>query len=97
MTRLKCEESYRFIKQAYNLEDVRVLSYTALWNMMVLVQGVFYFLSAELGKNLKLNILLKKLFEKAKRFFEIPQFRQYAIADGIYKILFSSKQESFPK
>jgi hypothetical protein len=97
LTRWKCEESYRFIKQAYNLEDIRVLSYTALRNMMVLVQAVFYFVSAELGKNLKLNILLKKLFEKAKRFFEIPDFRQYAIADGIYKILFSSQTGIFPQ
>ena len=53
LTRWKCEESYRFIKQAYNLEDVRVLSYTALRNMMVLVQAVFYFVSAELGKKLE--------------------------------------------
>ena len=45
--------------------------------------------SAELGKNLKLSILLKKLFKKAKRVFEIPEFRQYPIAGGIYKILFS--------
>ena len=97
LTRWKCEESYRFIKQAYDLEDVRVLSYTALRNMMVLVQAVFYFVSAELGKNLRLNILLKKLFEKAKRFFEIPEFRQYAIADGIYKILFSSQTGIFPR
>jgi len=97
LTRWKCEESYRFIKQAYNLEDVRVLSYIALRNMMVLVQAVFYFVSAELGKKLKLNILLKKLFEKAKRFFEIPEFRQYAIADGIYKILFGSQTGIFSK
>ena len=97
LTRWKCEESYRFIKQAYNLEDVRVLGYTALRNMMVLVQAIFYFVSAELGKNLKLNILLKKLFEKAKRFFEIPEFKQYAIADGIYKILFSSETGIFPQ
>ncbi len=90
LTRWKCEESYRFIKQAYNLEDVRVLSYTALRNMVVLVQAVFYFVSVELGKKLKLNILLKRIYEKAKRFFEIPDFRQYAIADGIYRILFAS-------
>ena len=96
LTRWKCEESDRFIKQAYQLEDVRVLSYTALRNMMVLVQAVFYFVSAELGKKLKLNILLKKLFEKARRFFEIPEFKQYAIADGIYKILFSSHTGIFP-
>jgi hypothetical protein len=96
LTRWKCEESYRFIKQAYNLEDVRVLSYTALRNMVVLVQAVFYFVSVELGKKLKLNILLKKIFEKAKRFFEIPEFKQYAIADGIYQILFASKTGIIP-
>ena len=96
LTRWKCEESYRFIKQAYNLEDIRVLSYTALRNMVTLVQAVFYFVSVELGKKLKLTILLKKICEKAKRFFEIPDFRQYAIADGIYKILFSSKNGIFP-
>jgi hypothetical protein len=78
LTRWKCEESYRFIKQGYNLEDVRVMSYTALRNVVVLVQAVFYFVSVELGKKVKLNILLKKIFEKAKRFFEIPEFRQYA-------------------
>jgi hypothetical protein len=96
LTRWKCEESYRFIKQAYNLEDVRVLSYTALRTMVVLVQAVFYFISVELGKKLKLNILLKKIYEKAKRFFEIPDFRHYAIADGIYRILFASKTGILP-
>jgi len=96
LTRWKCEESYRFIKQAYNLEDVRVLSYTALRNMMALVQAVFHFVSVELGKKLKLNILLKKIFEKAKRFFEIPDFKQYAIADGIYKVLFASRTGIIP-
>jgi hypothetical protein len=96
LTQWKREESYRFIKQAYNLEDVRVLSYTALRNMMVFVQAVFYFVSVELGKKLKLNILLKKIFEKAKRFFEIPDFKQYAIADGIYKVLFASRTGIIP-
>jgi len=64
--------------------------------MMVLVQAVFYFVSVGLGKKLKLNILLKKIYEKAKRFFEIPDFRQYAIGDGIYRILFASKTGIMP-
>ena len=93
LTRWKCDESYRFIKQAYNLEDIRLLSYTGLRNMIALVQAVFYFISVELGKKLKLNILLKKIYEKAKRFFEIPDFKQYAIADGIYRILFSYRPD----
>jgi hypothetical protein len=91
LTRWKCEESYRFIKQGYNLEDIRVLGYTSLRNLMVMVQAVFFFVSVELGRKLKLNILLKKVYEKAKRFFEIPQFKQYAIADGIYRLLFGQK------
>jgi len=48
------------------------------------------------GKKLKLSLLLKKTVEKAKRFFEIPDFRQYAIADGINKLLFSSKTGIIP-
>ncbi len=96
LTRWKHEESYRFIKQAYNLEDIRVLSYTAWRKMVVLVQAVFYFIIVEFGKKLKLNILLKRIYEKAKRFFEIPDFRQYAIADGIYRILFASKTVIMP-
>jgi len=96
LSRWKCEESYRFIKQVYNLEDVRVLSYTALRNMMVLVQAVFYFISVELGRKLKPNILPKKIYEKANRVSEIPDFRKYAIAYGIYRILFASKTGIMP-
>jgi hypothetical protein len=100
LTGWKCEESCRFIKQGYNLEDVRVLAYASLRNLMVMVQAVFYFVSVELGRKLNLNILLKRVYEKAKRFFEIPDFRQYAVADGIYRILFGQKsglQEKSPK
>lgn len=63
LPRWKCEQSYRFVNQAYNFEDIRVLRYTALRNMMVLVQAVCYFVSVPLGKKLKLNFLLKKIYE----------------------------------
>lgn len=58
--------------------------------------AVFYFLSVHLGRKLKLNILLKKIYEKAKRFFQIPAFSQYALADGIYRILFDTKWRYSP-
>ena len=38
-----------------------------------------------------MNILLMKLCQKALRFFEIPSFKQYAIADGIYRVLFGRR------
>ena len=94
LTRWKCEESFRFLKQEYHLEDIRVRSYNSLRNTIALVHAVFYFLSVYLGRSLKINILLKKIMEKAKRFFQIPVFKHYAIADGIYRILFGAKWES---
>jgi len=39
----------------------------------------------------KLRILLEKVYEKSKRLFEIPPFKQYAICDGIYNLLFGRK------
>ena len=44
----------------------------------------------------------KKVYEKSKRLFEIPPFKQYAICDGIYNLLFGRKfsredKESIPQ
>jgi hypothetical protein len=97
LTRWKCEESFRFLKQEYKLEDVRVRRYISLRNTVVLLHCVFYFLSVYLSKRLKMNILLKKILEKAKRFFQVPVFKQYAIADGIYRLLFNTSWEEKPK
>lgn len=94
LTRWKCEESFRFLKQEYHLEDVRTRTYTALRNMIVLVHAVFYFLSVYLGRRLRMNILIDKIIAKAKRFFEVPVFKHYAIADGIYRILFNRKWDT---
>jgi len=91
LTRWKVEESIRFLKQEYNLEDVRVRSYAGLRNTVSFLLAVFYFLSVYLGRKLKLNILLKKIYEKAKRFFQIPPFKHYALADGIFRILFNTR------
>ena len=90
LTRWKCEEGFRFLKQEYHLEDVRVRSYIGIKNTMILLQAVFYFISIIIGKKMKINILLKKILEKANRFFEEPVFKQYAIADGIYRLLFNT-------
>jgi hypothetical protein len=91
LTRWKCEEAYRFIKQSYHLEDVRVRSYIGLRNTYALVHAIFYFVSVVVGTKAKLNLIFKKVCEKAKRFYEITTFFQYAIADGIHRLLFGSR------
>jgi len=39
--------------------------------------------------------LVKKLYEKARRFFQVPVFKQYVLADGIYRILFNQTSQKW--
>ena len=87
LTRWKCDECFRYIKQAYNLEDLRVRSYNAIRNLVAIVHAIAYFTSVYMGMNLKLRVMVQKVFILSKRFFGIPSFFQYAMADGIYELL----------
>jgi len=91
LTRWKCEESFRYIKQCYNLEDIRVRHYTSIRNLVVLILAVAYFASVYLGDNLKLKMLVERIYLVSKRFFGVPTFFNYAIADGLYNLLFPDK------
>lgn len=91
LARWKCDESYRYIKQCYNLEDIRVRSYTSIRNIVALVLAVSYFAAVYLGHNIKLRLLVERVFLVSKRFFGVPSFFNYAIADGIYNLLFPDK------
>ena len=83
LTRWKVEERIRFIKQGYDLEDVRVLTYESLKNIAMLVFACFFFAAVWLGGKTKLKILASHVLKAAKRLFGIPDFRYYAISDGI--------------
>ncbi|NIM98327.1 MAG: hypothetical protein GTO24_09695 [candidate division Zixibacteria bacterium] len=56
--------------------------------MVVLVLAVSYFAAVYLGQNLKLKILVERIFLVSKRFFAVPTFFNYAIADGLYNLPF---------
>jgi hypothetical protein len=87
LTRWKIEETFRFLKQSYNLEDLRVLSYQRLQNLVALVAAAAYFAATFLGQKMKLRLLAEKLLIISLRFFGIPPFRFYALAEGIRKVL----------
>jgi hypothetical protein len=91
LTRWKCDESFRYIKQCYNLEDIRVCHYASIRNMVVLILAVTYFAAVYLGDNLKLKMLMERIYLVSKRFFGVPTFFNYAIADGLYNLLFPDK------
>ena len=86
LTRWRVEDTIRFIKQSYNLEDVRLLTYRRLQNMTALVLAAAFFSAVWLGTKEKLEILSMHVRKAAKRIFGIPDFRYYALADGIKSI-----------
>jgi hypothetical protein len=87
LTRWRVEDTIRFIKQSYNLEDIRVMTYQRLKNMAALVLAAAYFVAVHIGYTPKLEILTLHALKAAKRIFGIPDFRYYAISDGIKEIL----------
>ena len=95
LTRWRIEETLRFAKQSYDLEDVRVLGYQSLKNMMAMTLLAMYFSMVYLGQQTKLAILCHHALKAAKRLFGIPDFRYYAIADGIRAILASRQRPAF--
>lgn len=87
LTRWLIEETIRFIKQSYSLEDIRVLQYERLRNLVALVMAAVYFSAVWLGESLKLKVLATHVAKVAKRFFGVPDFHYYALADGISVLL----------
>jgi hypothetical protein len=97
LTRWLVEETIRFIKQCYRLEDLRVLSYERLRNLAALVMAAAYFAAGWLGESLKLAVLASRVLKVAKRFFGVPQFHYYALADGIRALLSQLRASSQPR
>jgi len=99
-TRWKIAETFRFVKQSYNLEDIRVMKYRRLKNLVVLVTAAASLAATYLGQQMKLRIPAEKLLVIAQRFFGIPPFRSYALADAMQRLLsgsaFPPPQESSP-
>ena len=80
------EETIRFIKQTYDLENIRVLRYARLQNMIALLLAVFYFVAVILDQSQKLTIMAGHVLKSAKRVFGIPDFKYYALGDGLSNI-----------
>ena len=96
LTRWKIEETFRFVKQSYNLEDIRVLTYQRLKNLVLLVAAAAYFAATFLGHKIKLRLLCQQLLIISRRFFGVPPFQFYALADAIRRLLSRSTPNPLP-
>jgi hypothetical protein len=81
--RWSIEDTIRFIKQSYDLENVRVLKYPGLQNLLPLLLAVMYFAAVVLDTRERLKIMASYVLKAARRVFGIPDFKYYALADGL--------------
>ncbi len=64
-----------------------MLTYRRLKNLVTILLAVSYFTAVRIGMKARLKILAMHLLDAAKRLFGIPNFRYYALADGMKDIL----------
>ncbi|MCL1919418.1 MAG: transposase [Peptococcaceae bacterium] len=86
LCRWRVEEYYRFKKNQFDLENIRVLSMDSI-SSLVFLQSVLSGWIAMFANRQGESLLLTEVLERAMRVYEIPQFSLYAVADGIYGIL----------
>jgi hypothetical protein len=83
LKRWSIEETIRYAKTCYDLENVRVLNYQGLQNLMPLVLAAMYFAACVLDHDQRLRVMAAFVEKAAKRLFGIADFKYYALADGM--------------
>lgn len=87
LKRWTIEETIRYVKTCYDVENVRVLNYQGLQNLMPLLLAVMFFLACILDHDQRLRIMAGYVERAAKRLFGIADFKYYALADGLRALL----------
>jgi hypothetical protein len=86
LKRWSIEETIRYLKTSYDLENVRVLNYQGLQNLMPLVLAAMFFAACILDHDLRLHVMAGYVEKAAKRLFGVPDFKYYALADGLHAL-----------
>ena len=86
LMRWRIEEYFKFKKQSFDFENLRVQSLKSIRNLDCLLTIAIGYVAELSGKseNIKLRT---EIIEVSKRLFGVPSFVYYAVADGIFEIL----------
>lgn len=86
LMRWRIEEYFKFKKQGFDFENLRVQSLKAIRNLNLLLTVAIGYIADISGKseNIKMSA---EIIEISKRLFCVPNFIYYAVADGIFEVL----------
>lgn len=84
--RWRIEEYFKFKKQDFDFENLRVQSLKSIRNLDLLLTIVIGYVTKLSGKleNVRLRA---EIIEFSKRLFGAPKFIYYAVLDGVFEIL----------
>lgn len=86
LMRWRIEEYFKFKKQSFEFENLKVRSLKSIRNLDLLLTIAIGYIADISGKpdNIKLRA---EIIEFSKRLFGVPNFLYYSVADGIFEIL----------
>lgn len=84
--RWRIEEYFKFKKQGFDFENLRVQSLKSIRNLDLLLTIAIGYVAELSGKSDNIR-LRTEIIEVSKRLFGTPKFVYYAVADGIFEIL----------
>jgi hypothetical protein len=83
LTRWRIEETIRFAKQAFDMENIRLLTYRRLQNMYAFLMAALSFNMTFLTLRTKLQVMFTRALQATKTLFGAPDFHYYTLASGI--------------
>lgn len=86
LTRWRIEDTIRFAKQAFDMENVRLLTYRRLQNMYAFLMAALSFNMTHLSLKAKLQVLCTNALNATKTLFGVPDFQYYTLASGLAHI-----------
>lgn len=86
LKRWRIEEYFRFKKQQFDFENIRVRSLNSIRTINLFLTLILGFI-AILSEKREESALIVCLQNLSERIYDIPDFNYYAIADGIYSLL----------
>lgn len=84
--RWRIEEYFKFKKQDFDFENLRVQSLKSIRNLDLLLTIAIGYVTELSGKSENVR-LRAEIIEVSKRLFGAPKFIYYAVLDGVFEIL----------